>query len=413
MLTRRTSLCLLTAIATAVIATGCSKPERDARAITALTPELAPVVQGNNAFAIDLYHAAAAEPGNLFFSPFSVSAAFGMVYAGAADTTADEMRDVLDIGTDDASYHAQFGALIADLGGPHQGRGYQLLVANRLFGQAGFAFESPFLDVTGGAYGAPLQVVDFASGDASRQTINQWVSDQTEARIPELLQAGDIDGSTVLVAANAIYFDADWATQFDASKTNPAPFTRGDGSQVNVQMMRQEGHFRHGWREGVAFAELPYLDDEVSMVVLVPDEADGLPALEAVLDGTYIDELLADAPESEVEVGLPRFELHARLPLASLLKGLGMVTAFDATAADFSGMSKAQQLYLQTAVHEAFVRVDEEGTEAAAATAAGVAATSYSPGVVADRPFVFAIRDRLTTSLLFVGRITDPADITF
>ncbi|MBI4950842.1 MAG: serpin family protein [Myxococcales bacterium] len=406
---------LLTA---ATLATGAcsSEPPRDPRVVTGLTPELAPVVAGNNAFALALYQAAAASPGNLFFSPFSVSAAFGMTYAGARGTTADEMRAVLAIGAEDASYHREFGALLADLGGPHEGRGYQLLVANRLFGQSGLPFEPPFLDLVTGAYAAPLEGLAFdADPEGGRAVINQWVSEQTEGRVPELFQSGDIDGATRLVAANAIYFKADWAKQFDPDRTGLARFTRADGTELEVPTMSQNGSFRGGQDDGVAFVELSYQDDELSMVLLVPDAPDGLPALEQKLDADYLAGLLAAGHEGEAEVALPRFELHARLPLAELVQHMGMVTAFDDTLADFSGMvaTDVARLHLQTAVHEAFVRVDEQGTEAAAATGVGVGTTSMPPRIAADRPFVFLIRDMLTTSILFVGRIEDPTGIAF
>jgi serpin B len=399
-------------LAVAAALSGCSgetEPAREARAVTQVTPELEPVVAGNNAFGWSLYRAAASAPGNLFFSPFSVSAAFGMTSAGAGGETAAEMNEVLKIGSE--SYHAEFGALTRDLGGEHVGRGYQLYIANRVFGQAGLPFERDFLDLTSEAYAAPLAEVDYlAELEQARVTINGWVSEQTQTKIPELFVPGVLDSGTVMVLANAIYFKADWAEQFEVRQTAPAPFELAGGGTVDVPMMHRTGTFRVATREGVSLLEMDYKDNELSMVVLLPAARDALPALEASLSGEWVNALIAEAQSTQVSVSFPRFELEHELPLKELLATLGMQRAFDFRRADFSRLldPAVSPLYIAAAVHKAFVKVDEQGTEAAAATGVGVAAASATPSFVANRPFLYLIRDRLTGSVLFLGRVVDP-----
>lgn len=406
-----------------VAVAGCgAEDERDPRAVDHLSTELTPIVQGNNDFAFSLYGAASkAQPeGNLFFSPFSVSAAFGMTWAGAAGETADQMRTALSIPEGDAAvYHESFGALIRDLSGEHAGRGYQLYLADRLFGQTGMPFEKPFTDLVKKDYAAPLDSIDYASPDVAVSHINQWVSDNTKKKIPELLTTEQVNSDTRLVLANAIYFKAHWATEFNPSNTHDAAFHLQGGGAVQAPMMTLSGDkvLMGGDPTGdpsgdhVQVMEKKYADGDLSMVVLLPSSADGLPALEAKLSRAYVDGLLANAYETEAQVSLPRWESGLELPLTQLLKDMGMTSAFDSEKADFSNIAgPSSGLYLSFAVHKAFVHVDEEGTEAAAATAVGMNDLGEPEPFVADHPFVYLIRDRLTGSILFVGRMTDPTD---
>jgi serpin B len=320
------------------------------------------------------------------------------------------MKDTLKIGT--AGYHSQFGALIRDLGGEHAGRDYQLYVANRLFGQKGLPFERDFLDLTAQAYAAPLAEVDYATqSEAARQTINTWVSDQTRSRIPELIDAGDVDSLTAMVLANAIYFKADWAQQFDVARTAPASFELANGTDVQVPMINRIGTFRHLGREDVSLLEMDYQDNELSMVVLLPNTRDALPALEASLTSESVDSMIAEAQSKEVIVSLPRFELEHEFPLTELIQTLGMQRAFDPARADFSNLldPAVEPLFLSKAIHKAFVKVDEQGTEAAAATGVVASRASGPPEFVANRPFLYLIRDRLTGSILFMGKVEDPS----
>jgi len=388
------------------------QPMRVERQVTERTAELAPVVDGNNAFAWSLYDVLRAEPGNRFFSPFSLYTALSMTYAGARGETATQMREALHIGDDDAQHHAGLGALLRDLSGEKEGRAYQLRIANRIFGQLGLAIEPAFLDLVATEYAAPMEQLDFGGDpEGSRSTINEWVAEQTEDRIEELLRPGDITTDTAVVLANAIYFWALWAEQFDPADTRDAPFTLADGSQVTVPMMSAEVEARAAVRypgDGTpSVLELDYEDHEVSFVVLLPATADGLDALEQTLVAGGYDDLLASARPQEIQVGLPSFEFRDRFSAVTALRTLGAPAMFCDAPADFSGI--ASSLCVSDVVHEAYVKVDEEGTEAAAATAVVVTVQAASPAFIANHPFVFAIRDQLTGTILFLGRVEDPS----
>ncbi|MBW2256513.1 MAG: serpin family protein [Deltaproteobacteria bacterium] len=388
------------------------EPARDPRLVTERTTEIATVADANNDFALDLFGEMRAEEGNLFFSPFSISSALSMTYAGAAGTTADEMAEVLHVGLDDDLWHANFGDLTRDLAGDHPGRGYQLSVGNRLWGQDGYPWLQSFVDVNAVHYDAPLEDLDFAADpESARVTINDWVEDQTKGKIEDLLQPGVITSDTRLVLTNAIYFKADWASQFDEGDTYDGAFTLADGLQVITPLMNQELEFQAGAFDGVSVAKLPYQDDEVSMVLLLPDAHDGLPALEEGLTAAQIDGWIADLETAEMLLILPKFEMTYDLSLSETLRDLGMTSAFEPLSADFSGMADLVEgsLFISDVVHKAYVKVDEEGTEAAAATGVVVGVTSAPIGFQADHPFLFLIRDDLTGSILFMGRVADPS----
>jgi serpin B len=383
-------------------------PPRDERRVTLETSHVASVVESNDAFAWSLYDRVRTAPGNLFFSPFSVSAALAMTLRGARGRTADEMRAVLHV-TDETTYHPAFGALLADLGGDHTGRGYELFVGNALFGQTGYPFSSDFIESSASLYSAPLTQVDFADPEGARTTINGWVSDQTHDAIPSLLEPGTLDPLTRLVLANAIYFEAQWLTAFDPDDTVAAPFRLATGATESVSMMSATAPFRSADASGTTLVELPYEDDEIVMIAALP-QSQTLDATEATL-APALDRLVGVEPRT-LTVRLPQLDLTGRLPLKTALVALGMPTAFDPTAADFSGIAAPEagsdDLYLQASVHQAHVEIDERGTRAAAATAVVVGTRSVPPTVTFDQPFVFLIRDRLTGSILFMGRVEDP-----
>lgn len=402
-------------------------PDRVARQITNADGDVGAVVEGNDAFAWDLYAELAKEDGNLFFSPFSISAALGMTSAGAGGETATQMSQVLAKSIDEDRWHPAFGDLVDDLNGEKK-RGYRLEVANRLFGQAGFPFRADFLQVCDEDWRAPLEEVDFvADAEGARDAVNGWVADQTEDRIPELLPSGSVTSDTRLVLANAIYFLADWWTTFDEADTAPADFRRLDGSTVSVDMMwlhtgdLEEHRVRTTLTsDGAALiARLPYEDDEVSAYLVVPSDPAGLPDVEAVLAPAWFDAAIAplggagEARGDGATIGLPRFEMRWNGSLTEPLKALGMTDAFAPGVCDLTGMAEGSQgedLFVSDVIHEAWVRVDEQGTEAAAATAVVVNTESASEAdyVVADHPFLLVIRDDLTGSVLFVARVLDP-----
>jgi serpin B len=393
---------------------GCGESDelenvRDARVFTELTPEIEPAVRSTNQLATALYHTSAAAGENLFFSPFSISVALGMTYAGAVGVTAEEMRSVLAIEADDDAYHHALGALNADLTGPHR-RGYQLLSANALFGEQSTAFAAPYLDVLATSYQAPLHEVSFVTDPSgARDTVNQWVSDGTQAKIPDLVPADLFTSDTRFALVNAVYFVATWAARFDPESTSEQPFLLEDGSETSVRTMGAKGKFRTAADDRFTLLELDYADRELSLGLFLPNERGGLGSAEAELDSERIDALFEAATDETCSVSVPRFAFSGELPLERRLIELGMRTVFS-DSADFSAMvDTAEPLYLTDALHQADVRVDETGTEAAAATAiVGSTRSAASCEVRADHPFAFVIRDRGTGTLLFMGRVADP-----
>jgi serpin B len=395
-------------------------PNRVARVVTNADGDIGVMVSGHNDFSWELYAQLReeADEGNVFFSPFSVTSALGMTLAGAQGATETEMAAALHVTGEEAAWHSALGALTRDLNGDLH-RGYTLHIANRLFGQEGYPFEADFLAICADDYGAPLEEWDFISDpEGGRQRVNAWVEEQTQDRIVDLLPEGSVNDGTRLVLANAIYFLADWATAFDPDDTGDTTFTRLDGSTVTVPMMNmnledlEEHGVETGWTAEAGVLRMPYKDDEVSMVVLVPHEVDGLPDLEASLDASLWAEALGSLGVGDAPIGLPRLEIDYKTNLIPHLQALGVEAAFDSGAADFTGIATPPEdgnLYITGAFHQAFVKVDEAGTEAAAATGVVVGNDSAPMPIIADRPFLFVIQDDLTGAVLFIGRVTDPS----
>ncbi len=361
------------------------------------------LVKGNASFALDLYARLRGASGNLFVSPFSVSTALTMTYGGARGTTAEQMAATLKLPQPGAPAHDAFAALLA---GSRVAAG--LRVANGLFGGKGAGFQAEFLDLLRTRYAARLEEVDF-SGDSegARRIINEWVGTETAGRIPELLRQGDLTPATTLVLANAIHFKAAWAGPFDPALTRPAAFTLASGEQVQVPMMGRTGACRTGEEAGTALLELPYAEGARSMLFLVPAAHDGLAALEAALPADALDRWLKRMYDDERQVHVPRFKVDCRFELGGVLQELGMKDAFGA-GADFSGMTGKPDLFIGRIVHQAVVEVNEEGTEAAAATAVAMERGAPPPPIRLDRPFLFLIRDTRTGALLFLGRVAAP-----
>ncbi len=390
----------------------------DPRQITTVSAELEPVVQGSNDFAWDSWQASRDHiQGNMFYSAFSQVAAMSMVYGGAEGETETEIGTALGVPEGgEQSWHEQLGLLVADLSGEHH-RPYTLYSANQLWGQADYPWEQPFLDLMDMQYQAPIEDVDFkADPEGARGDINDWVDQQTKGRIPELFQSGDIDSLTRLVLANAIYFLADWDLPFDEGDTQDRDFELADGSVVSVATMSQNEEHGFAQLEGLKILEMNYESDEVSMVFLLPDAADGLEALEDQLEVEQVDAWLDAVQECQVDVRVPSFQMETEFPIEEVLVDLGIETAWLPDEADFSGMldPNVEKLWMARVVHKAFVRMDEEGTEAAAATGVvmkgELSAEPSEPATFhADHPFVFMIRDRLTGTILFQGRMSDPS----
>jgi len=378
------------------------------------------LAQGNTTFALELYQALRQSDGNLFYSPYSVSLALAMTYAGARGETAAQMARTLHFDLPQERLHPAFNALdLAVTLAPQASSAdepslFQLHTANSLWGQQDEAFLDEFLNTLAANYGAGMHLVDFANdSEAARIAINRWVSDQTEDKIKDLIPAGELDAFTRLVLANAIYFKADWLDTFEANDTQPGAFTHLDGSQVQAPMMHQVGRFNYTQGEGYQALELPYSGGEASMVILLPD-AGSFEAFESALDTALLEQALQSLQPADVQLSLPKFQYESRFNLGETLKGLGMPVAFtppDGDGADFSGMDGQRRLFIGEVFHKAFVAVDEKGTEAAAATAVEMRVTS-APAVevqfTVDRPFIFLIRHSGSQSILFVGRVLDP-----
>lgn len=376
--------------------------------------DVAEVARSNNRFAVGLYQQlAAGKKGNLFFSPSSISAALAMTYAGAEGRTEKEMADVLQFKLPEDRLHSAQRQFSNIMNADDKDRGYELQVANRLWGQQGYGFRPEYLKVTRDNYAAELAEVDFIrKTEATRKTINSWVEKQTKGKIKDLIPQGSLDALTRLVLTNAIYFKGDWTTPFDAKKTKDAPFHLTKTEKIDVPLMFHKDKFRYGEAKDLQILQLPYGKDELlSMVVLLPKDVDGLLSLEKSLSEESLAKQIAGLRSREVMVFLPKFKMTSEFELSKVLRTMGMPTAFTPGAADFSGMSTNEKLYISAVIHKAFVDVNEKGTEAAAATGVVIRATSAPPPPPtfrADRPFAFLIRDNRTGAFLFLGRVVNP-----
>lgn len=387
----------------------------------------AALVAGNTQFAFDLYaDLVGREGGNLFASPYSISVALAMTYAGARGETATQMADAMQF-VDADRLHPGFNALDRAVDPPdggddtsggegEEGEPFRLDTVNAVWGLEEYPYSEAYLETLARHYGAGLRVVDFVGEpEASRETINEWVAEQTEDRIEDLLPRGSIDDLTRLVLTNAIYFKANWTETFSADRTEDAPFRALDGSTGSVPMMSQSATFPYAEVDGAQVVELPYVGGDVGMVVMLPPEGE-FESFEADLDAERLGELTDALEQQKGSLSFPRFTLESSFGLTEALSALGMPSAFDPQQANFDGMVDRSQtsepLYLSDVVHKSFVTVDEEGTEAAAATGV-VAGTTSAPldpfEMTVDRPFVFAIRHRPTGAVLFLGRVVDGA----
>jgi serpin B len=375
------------------------------------------LVGGNSAFAFDLYQVLREGNDNLFYSPYSISLALAMTYVGARAETERQMAEALQFLLPQDRLHPAFNGLDLELARRGQGaqgkdgEGFRLNIANAIWGQEGFEFLAGFLDVLAENYGAGLRPLNFvAAPEEARVTINEWVSDQTEGRIEDLIPPGAIDGMTRLVLTNAIYFNAAWSRPFEPDQTEDGTFHLLDGGQVSVPMMKQTESLGYAEGDGYQAVELAYDGQELSMVILLPAEGEFEP-FEATLDAGRTDAILKDLTYKRLALTMPKFEFESAFSLKGALAALGLQEAFT-EAADFSGMTGSRDLFISEAVHKAFVSVDEAGTEAAAATAVMMSLTSVPEEpieVALDRPFILLIRDIRTGTILFVGRVVNPS----
>lgn len=400
----KTNLCLM------IIAGAMVMGAAENNAANEVSSAIVKVTADNTAFAADLYQQLRKQEGNLFFSPYSISTALAMTYGGARGKTADEMAQTLHFEAENENFHEDYGKLIARLNEQGEKDNYKLLIANALWGQKDFRFLDPYLNLVKHNYDANLELVDYVTAaEAARQTINTWVEDKTEEKIKNLIPAGALDAQTRLVLTNAIYFKGDWAEQFDKTETKPAPFYISAQETVQAQLMHRKGEYKYTQGDRLQVLQLPYKGDELSMLVLLPEER-GTGRLEEKLSAATLNEWTKNLRQSEVDVYLPKFKMNSRFELGKVLAQMGMPLAFSGQA-DFSGMTGGRDLFISQVIHKAFVDVNEEGTEAAAATGVVMrltAAPMETPEFRADRPFIFVIKDNATGAILFMGRVANP-----
>lgn len=378
--------------------------------------ELAELTTGSAEFAWQFYREITKPGENLFFSPYSLSVALAMTWAGARGATEAEMAEAMRFTLGQEKLHPAFNRLDLELARRAERSGrdaplpFVLNVTNALFGQVGFVFLDAFLDRLAEHYGAGMRLMDFINEtEASRVAINAWVSEKTHERIKELIPAGIITTATRLVLVNAIFFTASWESPFEKARTEQSAFRRLDGSEVLVPTMQQSLRAPYLEGEGFRAAELPYDGGDLAMLLIVPNQGQ-FAVVEGQLSATRVREIRAGLSQHQVELALPKFSFRSEVPSKAPLQSMGMVEPFGGNA-DFTGMNGSGGLFIQDVVHQAFVAVDENGTEAAAATAVIVGEVSAPPPatLAIDRPFVFAIVDRPTGATLFIGRVLDPS----
>jgi serpin B len=376
------------------------------------------LVDGNNEFALDLYKQLSADKdGNLFFSPYSISLALAMTYAGANGQTEEQMAEVLHFLLEDEELHAAFNKLAIELNSRNEvpegsnAQGFQLNIVNATWGQEDFEFMQAFLDVLAENYDAGIRLRDYESDpEACRQTLNDWVSEQTNGKIEDLIPEGAIDELTRLVLTNAIYFKAAWLHQFNEEYTYDDTFYLEDGSTVTVPMMHQTDRFSYVNGDSYTAVELLYDIYNMSMVIIMPDEG-SFADFESSLTAELVDSIIDSMSSGKVNLTMPKFEFTSDFNLSDALQAMGMTDAFS-DSADFSGITNKADLAISDVIHKAFISVDEEGTEAAAATAVIVSQTSMPTEIVdinINHSFIFLIRDIETNTTLFIGRVINPA----
>ena len=379
------------------------------------------VVDSNNRFALDLYERLADDPeygnGNILFSPFSISTALAITYEGARGRTADEIRSVFHFPDNRSILQSGYVDLIGRTGG--QGNAYTLRTANALWAEQTRPFLPEYISTAGRYYAAKMTNLDFLhQPEEARITINQWVESQTDDRIKDLIPPGEIDSDTALVITNAIYFKGTWVKQFDPALTRDAEFLTGNGATVQVPMMQRTDDgavFRYTETDSFQALELPYESGNgtgLSMLVILPRSPDPR-GMTMVSDATTLDKIRHALTFKIVRVYLPKFTMETKYFLPRTLSAMGMPGSFT-SGADFTGMDGARDLFITNVIHQAFIDVNEEGTEAAAATAVimGKGAGPLEgevPVFRADHPFIFIIQDNGTGNILFMGRVSNPA----
>ncbi len=379
--------------------------------------EIDALVEGNNEFGFDLYQAIRQSEGNLFYSPYSISMALTLAYAGARTQTEAEMAAVLHYGLAQDRLHPTFNALDLILESRGEGAsgtggtGFSLNIANAIWGEKTYAFLPEYLDVLAVNYGAGLRLLDFINNpEPSRIAINDWVAEETENKIQGLFPQGAISSTTRLVLSNAIYFNAAWGSPFEKTATEPGNFYLLTDQTIVTDLMKQTKYFGYASGPDYSAVALPYSGGKLDMILFVPDKGK-FQEFEDKLSAAKVNDIISSLIGTDVHLTMPKFTFGSKLGLKDTLQKLGMTTAF--TDADFSGMDGTLHLSISDVLHKAWVKVDEERTEAAAATGIGMKFTSVPPpplDMTIDRPFIFLIRDIPTGSILFMGRVVNPKE---
>ena len=401
--------------------TGALRSTKERATPTATDADLTALARGNSAFAFDLYEALREDGDNLFYSPYSISLALAMTYAGARGDTETQMADTLHFDLPQDSLHPTFNALDLELASrvederDEDAEGFTLNIANAVWAQHDYQFQQMFIDMLAESYGAGVRHANFREvPEESRVTINDWIADQTEDRIMDLIPEGVINNLTRMVLTNAIYFKAAWAIPFEEQDTSEGPFHLLDGRETLVPMMRNTDSFSYAKMDGYQVVDLPYVGHEISMTILLPDEG-RFREFEDSMDAALVERALGDARRERLSLLMPKFEFESQFGLAETLEQMGMPNAFDNRASDFSGMDgnscfagDIPCLSISNVIHQAFVSVDEQGTEAAAATAVIVREVSKPPRWPSTAPSYSWSATLTTGAILFLGRVLDP-----
>ncbi len=371
-----------------------------------ITPERASsVVNATTQFAFDLYSEFKDKEENIFFSPYSMSVLLAMIYEGARGQTEEEMGSVLYFPEDNDTRRSDFVNIYTQIN--KKDKEYTLHTANALWAHENYQFLEEYLNLIEQYYGGKATNLDFiGETEKSRETINAWVEEQTSNKIKDLIQKGDIDQMTRLVLTNAIYFKSNWVKQFDENNTWEQDFKINSEKTVKVPMMSLTENFNYAETDELQILEMPYESEELSMHILLP-KADNLDSIEASISLEKLNEWKNNFTEQEVYISIPKFKFETKYYMAETLKEMGMSTAFS-SGADFSGMDGTNNLFISSVIHQAFIEVNEEGTEAAAATGGVMVISAPSISFYANHPFIFIIQDRESGNILFLGRVIDP-----
>ena len=374
------------------------------------------VVDANNQLAMDLYSKYKSKEENLFYSSYSISSALAMTYEGAKGKTAEEMQAVLHLPNDKEKIHSDFVSIFTEIN--KADKSYQLTTANALWAQIDYPFKEDYFKTVDDYYSGKVTNLDFKTDtENSRVTINNWVEDKTNEKIKDLIPQGILTPETRLVLTNAIYFKANWSSQFNAENTADGQFKLGSGASTTAEMMHQINDFKYGETKDLQILEMDYLGNDLSMLIILPKE-NNFNSLEDSISVASLASWKKNMDTEEVRISIPKFKFETKYFMAKDLKEMGMPTAFDGSLADFTGMWNRQRdenLYISQVIHQTFIEVAEAGTEAAAATAVIMAETSAGPGPVtkpkvftADHPFIFIIQQKDTGNILFMGRVNNP-----